>query len=90
MTITQGLIAVILYLLIILAAMQSHLLLGLLATGLFTFRYGAVALLPLAVLLDGYYGAFFTVPLFSIAAIVWYVLSEVLRVRMNIVQSEYE
>lgn len=76
-----------LYGLIIISIMQSLLVLGVAATIIFTLKYSGVALIPLAIVLDGYYGAFFTLPLLSIAAVGWYVVSEVIRVRMSIVQS---
>ena len=90
MTFFHGFLAVILYLSILFSVMQNLIILGIVATVWFTIGFGALALLPLAILLDGYYGAFYSVPLFSISAIGWYVLSELLRTRMNIVQSEYE
>lgn len=90
MTFTQGFIATAWYLLIVFAVMQNVVWLGVVAIVWFTLRFGAVSLLPLAILLDGYYGAFFSVPVLSISAIVWYVASELFRVRSNIVQSKYE
>jgi hypothetical protein len=90
MTFFQGCLAICLYLTIIFSFMQSHILLGVTAVLLYTLKFSAVALLPLAILLDGYYGAFHTVPVFSIAAIGWYLLSEILRSAMNIVQSSHE
>lgn len=70
--------------------MQSHFLLGVAVVAIFTLKFSAVALLPLAILLDGYYGAFHVIPVFSISAIGWYIVSDILRSAMNIVQSEYE
>lgn len=90
MTFIKGSLAILLYLIIIFSAMQSHVLLGVVAVVVFTLTYSGIALLPLAILLDGYYGSFFTVPWFSVAAIAWYLLSEIIRVRLSIVQSEYE
>jgi hypothetical protein len=34
--------------------------------------------------------AFYEVPALSIASVVWYILSEIIRARVNIVQSKYE
>ena len=70
--------------------MQGHILLGVVMVVVFTYAFSAVALMPLAIALDGYYGAFYTVPVLSICAISWYLLSEMLRSAMNIVQSEHE
>jgi hypothetical protein len=70
--------------------MQGHILLGAITVVLYTFAFSAVALLPLAIVLDGYYGAFYAAPVLSICAIGWYLLSETLRSAVNIVQSEHE
>jgi len=86
----HGLLAVVLYLIILFSIMQSAVLLGIVAIAAFTVRYSAVALIPLAIALDGYYGAFYGVPALSIASVLWYILSEVIRARVNIVQSKYE
>jgi hypothetical protein len=90
MTFYQGFTAVSLYLVIIFLFMQGYLLLGVMAVAMYTFVFSAAALLPLAILLDGYYGAFYSVPMFSISAIGWYLLSEGLRSSMTIVQSSHE
>jgi hypothetical protein len=90
MTFFQGLIAVSTYLVIAFLFMQGHILLGAVTVVAYTFAFSAVALLPLAILLDGYYGAFYTVPVLSICAIGWYLVSETLRSAVNIVQSEHE
>lgn len=70
--------------------MQSLVILGVISAVVFTVKYSGIALLPLAILLDGYYGAFYSVPLFSLATIGWYILSELLLSRMSVVQSKYE
>jgi hypothetical protein len=90
MTFFQGCIAISLYLTSLFLFMQGHIALGIVAVVLYTFKFGAATLLPLAVLLDGYFGAFHHVPVFSLAAIGWYIFSEHLRLAMNIVQSEHE
>ena len=56
---------------------------GLLAI-VFTFKFTAVALVVLAILIDGYFGAFNSVPYLSIAALCWYVCSELIRMRLRI------
>jgi hypothetical protein len=90
MTFFQGCVAVGLYLGIIFLFMQSYILLGGAAVLVYTLKFSAATLLPLAIVLDGYYGAFHTVPVFSVCAIGWYLLSETLRSTVNIVQSEHE
>jgi len=90
MTFIQGLFAVCLYLAIIFLFMQGNILLGTVAVVIYSLAFSAVALIPLAILLDGYFGAFYSVPVLSICAILWYLLSETLRLAMNIVQSDHE
>jgi len=90
MTFSQGFLALGLYLVIIFSVMQSQILIGIVTVVLYTFKFSATALLPLAIILDGYYGAFYTVPVFSIGIIIWYVVSEIFRSAMNIVQSNNE
>lgn len=90
MTFFRGFLALSLYLVIIFSFMQNHIWLGLFAAMIYTFTFSAVLLLPLAILLDGYYGAFHTLPVFSLATILLYLLSEIIRFTLNIVQSEHE
>ena len=52
----------------------------------FTFRYGAVSLVVAAILIDAYFGAFHQVPYFSILALVWYFVSELISLRMRIME----
>ncbi len=61
----------VLYVLIALLIVQNQLLLAFLAVLLFTYYRNAAWLIPLGFLIDGYFEAFFAVPVFSIAAIVW-------------------
>lgn len=48
----------------------------------YLLRYGGVELILLAVLYDGYVGAFSSVPLLSIAAVVLVLIAEWLRPRL--------
>lgn len=50
----------------------------------FTYYFGAGGLLVLAMLLDGYFNAFATIPVFSLVALGWYILSELARSRMRV------
>jgi len=54
----------------------------------FTMYFGAIWLIPLAVFTDAYFGAFGTVPVFSLIAIAWYGVFEFLRpfLRLRVVQ----
>ena len=83
------LINIILYILTALLILQNHLLLAGMVVLFFTFRCGAIWLLPLAFLLDGYFGAFSAVPLITIAACVWYVISEFVRPQLLLQYESY-
>ncbi len=74
---------VILYILIAFLIIQNQLLLAFLAVLLFTYYRSALWLIPLGFLIDGYFSAFFAVPVFSIASILWYVVSEFLKPRLR-------
>lgn len=63
-----------LYIGITISFIQNWLLITLLMVGLFSFRYGAVALIPLAIIIDGYFGHFFVIPYLSISAVTWYII----------------
>lgn len=76
------LITFILYFTIALLVMHNHLLLAAFATIMFTFRIGAIWLIPLAICIDGYFGAFYTMPFFSIGALLWYAVSEFIKPRL--------
>ena len=72
--------------LIILAGFQNMLFLAAVFSIGFTIFFGAVWLFPAAVLIDGYFNAFSGVPMFSLIALVWYVVSELLSLRMRIMK----
>ena len=55
----------------------------------FSFRVSAVWLLPVAILLDGYFGAFYEMTVISIAILIWYVFSELLRPQLLWQNEEY-
>lgn len=71
-----------LYILITFLIFQNHLLLAVIAVGVFTWRVGAVWLLPLAVCIDGYFGAFYEVPVISLVAGTWFLVTEFIRPRL--------
>ncbi len=66
--------------------LQNHLLLAAVAVVLFTMRTSAAWLIPLAILLDGYFGAFSAVPVLSLVFLLWYIASEFIKPRL-LVQS---
>lgn len=72
--------------LVAVAVMQNLLWLAALFTLLFTAYFGAGALFILAVLIDGYYNVFVSVPVFSLIALVWYFVSELIRARVRIIE----
>ena len=68
---------------IALLVVQNQLVLAFLAALLFTYYRSAAWLIPLGFLVDGYFDAFYTVPLFSLVAILWYLISEFLKPRLR-------
>lgn len=81
---------IILFVLIALLVVHNFLLLALFVTALFSYRAGAVWLLPLAFAIDGYFGAFHALPLFSMFAAGWYVLTEFIRPQLMLQRNSYE
>jgi len=67
------------FLLIAFLTVQNHLFMAALLVLIFTYRVGALFLIPLAFCIDGFFGAFYHVPLFSIVVSVWYLISELIR-----------
>lgn len=49
---------------------------------LFSVSYSTAVLIPIAVVFDGYYGNFHTVPVLSVGAIVWFVITEFLQPKL--------
>jgi len=68
-----------LYFFAIISFLQNWLLLAIFFTILFSLRFGAVALIPAAILIDGYFGNYYGLPLLSLGAIVWFMLVEYVR-----------
>jgi len=64
--------AIIIYVSIIISFIQNWLLLTVVLVGIFSFRFGAAALIPMVILLDSYFGNFYGVPYLSIFAVIWY------------------
>lgn len=74
--------AVSLYSIIPILILQNWLLFAAIVVVIFSARYGALFLIPLAILIDGYFGNFYAVPYLSFLATLWYVLVEYLRPRV--------
>ena len=66
----------------VLSVLHGQLLIAALLSVWFTYRSGAAWLLVAAVLIDGYFGAFFSVPYLTIVALLWYAFSEWIRPRL--------
>lgn len=62
--------------------MQGWVLVSLLLVTMFSVKYGAVLFIPVAIILDGYYGSFFAVPALSIGAIGWFLVIEYTRPKL--------
>jgi hypothetical protein len=73
------LVTLFLYFCIALLVTQNHLWWAAGMALLFSFRASALWLIPLAIAIDGYFGAFYTVPLFSIVSCLWYAVSELIK-----------
>jgi hypothetical protein len=84
------LLNIVLYFSIALMVVENQIFIAALLAAWFTFRVGAVWLLPLAFLLDGYFGAFFDTPYISLITGIWYVASEYIRPRLIVQKNTYE
>lgn len=75
------------YILIAISLMQNLLPFTVVLGVTFSMYFGAVWLIPLAVLTDAYFGAFGSIPVFSLIAITWYGTFEFLRpyLRMRVI-----
>lgn len=54
-----------------------------------SMKYSAAVLIPFGILLDGYYGSFAHVPVFSLLAIGWFILVESIRPRLLVNTEHY-
>lgn len=73
---------IILYLAIILSVMHNWFLLVFVIVVVFSLKFRSALLIPLAIFLDGYYGAFYTLPVLSTMSIVWFVFIEYLKPKL--------
>lgn len=67
------------YFLIAVMVVQNYLFIAFLLVLVFTFKRGAVLLIPLAFVIDGYFGAFQAIPTITLFTIAWYAISEFVR-----------
>ncbi|MCA9363425.1 hypothetical protein KC851_03820 [Candidatus Kaiserbacteria bacterium] len=70
------------YVLILIAVLQNWLWLAAPLILFFSLRCGAASLIPMAILLDAYFGNYYHLPLLSLASVGWYCLVLILRTRM--------
>jgi hypothetical protein len=78
-----------LFLLLLLIGVSVLQNLWLIALGLSLFvsySFGAVGLVMLAIAIDAYFGAFSSMPYFSFVTLLWYIISELLRLRLRIME----
>lgn len=76
-------ISILLYFFIAISIIQNHMLLAIVFVFVFSYRYGAVSLIPLAIVIDGYFGNFYAIPWLSFFSIVWYLLVDFLQPRIK-------
>lgn len=72
-----------LWLLTSILIVQNQLVLACLSALLFTYYRSAVWLIPLGFFIDGYFDAFFSVPVYTIVSILWYIISESIKPRLR-------
>lgn len=73
--------AIFIYSLIIFSVLQGWLIISAVSIALFSFYYNTAFLIPFAILVDGYMGAFYSLPILSFLAVIWFSLVECLRPR---------
>lgn len=76
-------VPIFLYFLIAISIVQNHFLLAGTLILIFSYKYSAAVLIPLAIVIDGYFGNFYTIPWLSFFSIVYYLLVDFLRPRIK-------
>lgn len=56
----------------------------------FTYYYSALWLVPVAILIDGYFGAFTSFPKLTFYAALWFVFSELIKPRLVWHNTKYD
>jgi uncharacterized membrane protein (GlpM family) len=80
---------IIIFIAVALLAIQNQLFAAGVLAVFFTYRVSALPLVALAIGIDGFFGAFYHLPMFSIVTLVWYLVSELLRPRISLKQTSY-
>lgn len=75
----QFLLAIVLYLLTLFSVLQGWLIISFCSILFFSFLYSPIYLIALAILIDGYMGSFYSMPVLSLCSVVWFVVVEFLR-----------
>jgi hypothetical protein len=78
------------YIGILLSLMQNHYYIAAILIFVFTMRANAGWLIVIALLVDGFYGAFYASPNITLLAVFWYILSESLKPRVFAFKGTYE
>ena len=68
---------------LVIAFMQSWLLLAAACLTVVSFKSNAAYLIPIAIIMDGYYGAFYSFPWLSVSAVLWFLVIEYVKPRMT-------
>lgn len=80
-------LGIFLYFIIALAIMQNWIFLALLCVLIFSFKFSPTPLIFLAIMLDAYYGAFYSLPALSIVAVIWFAIVEYVSPRLMALHS---
>lgn len=81
-------LSTLLYVIIIFSFLQSWWFLFVLSLVVFSVRSGAIALIPIAILIDGYFGNYFGFPYLSFSAILWSMIVEFVRPKIIDLEQE--
>jgi apolipoprotein N-acyltransferase len=71
--------AIFLYVVIVFSLLQNWLFVAGIGVLIYSLRYSPVVLIPLAILIDGYFGNFYGMPYLSLFSVWWYMVSEYFR-----------
>ena len=74
--------SILMYIGIIICVIQNWLLVAAALVLLFSLRHGAAALIVAAILIDGYFGNFYTTPYLSLFSVVWYIFAAFARTKI--------
>lgn len=87
MSLRSFLFSAFLYLVILFSVLQSSVVVATVSILVFSVKYCTYALIPLAIVLDAYFGAFYVFPVLSCLAVVWCGCVELARPKIFIVES---